>query len=68
MTGLNWKVMKNAQVLSKTNDLIIFLFFFLLFSLLWHFWSQLDRKYASFAFLAYVWLYRTKMELQDEIL
>ena len=35
MTGLNWKALKNAQVLSKTNDLIIFLFFFVLFSRLY---------------------------------
>ena len=32
MTGLNWKAMKNAQEISKTNDLIISLFFFVLFS------------------------------------
>ena len=31
MTGLSWKALKNAQVLSKTNDLIIFLFFFFYF-------------------------------------
>ena len=32
MTGLDWKAMENAQVLSETNDLIIILFFFVLFS------------------------------------
>ena len=32
MTSLNWQAMKNAQELSKTNDLIISLFFFVLFS------------------------------------
>ena len=32
MTCLNYKAMKNAQGLSKTNDLIISLFLFVLFS------------------------------------
>ena len=57
---------KIQEKLSKTNNLIVsllrfsfffFFFFFKFFLLPWNFWPQLVCKYASFAFLVYLWLY-----------
>ena len=57
---LNWKEIKKETYRRSSLNLTILLFFSssvfcFIFSLPWKFWPQLDRKYASFASLVYVW-------------